>query len=131
MPRTAEIMNRLGYEFLCGYIKVGDDSMVNLEPVLAGDIPEALNESIYDNSSDIICEWILPTNKNLGATPLPFLLKTMKESNWAAAVFMGEWFGNGRSCSYEGIEDRFSGLKGFLDCQYTSIGLPSLAIHIV
>ncbi|VDM67311.1 unnamed protein product, partial [Strongylus vulgaris] len=98
MPRTVEMMNKLGYEILYGYTKVnlkwltilkllsnqlsqvGDNSMINLEPILAGDIPEALNEEKYDNSSDINHDWILPTTKKLDPTLLPFLWKMMKES---------------------------------------------------
>ncbi|KAK6751783.1 hypothetical protein RB195_003294 [Necator americanus] len=87
MPRTAEIMNRLGYEFLYGYTKVGDNSMVNLEPILAGDIPEALNESKYDNSSDISHEWILPSTKKLDPTLLPFLWKMMSEKFGCRTMF--------------------------------------------
>ncbi|KHJ76262.1 hypothetical protein OESDEN_24118, partial [Oesophagostomum dentatum] len=80
MPRTLELMNKLGYEILYGYTKVGDNSMVNLEPILAGDIPEALSEPKYDNSSDINFDWILPTTKRLDPTLLPFLWKMMKDS---------------------------------------------------
>ncbi|KHJ95192.1 hypothetical protein OESDEN_04871 [Oesophagostomum dentatum] len=89
LPRTLELMNKLGYEILYGYTKVGDNSMVNLEPILAGDIPEALSEPKYDNSSDINLDWILPTTKRLDPTLLPFLWKMMKDSKWHwATVFV-------------------------------------------
>ncbi|KHJ95502.1 hypothetical protein OESDEN_04554 [Oesophagostomum dentatum] len=80
MPRSVELMRKLGYEILYGYTKVGDNSMVNLEPILAGDIEEALSEPKYDNSSDINLDWILPTYKKLDPTLLPFLWKMMKEN---------------------------------------------------
>ncbi|RCN45946.1 hypothetical protein ANCCAN_07981 [Ancylostoma caninum] len=87
MPRTVELMNKLGYEIFYGYTKVGDNSAVNLEPILAGDIPEALNESKFDVSGDINQDWILPTTKGLDPTLLPFLWKVMKEKFGCRTMF--------------------------------------------
>ncbi|EYC29380.1 hypothetical protein Y032_0006g2949 [Ancylostoma ceylanicum] len=87
MPRTVEIMNKLGYEMFYGYTKIGDNSAVNLGPILAGDIPEALNESKFDVSGDISQDWILPTTKGLDPTLLPFLWKTMKEKFGCRTMF--------------------------------------------
>ncbi|CAJ0603349.1 unnamed protein product [Cylicocyclus nassatus] len=87
MPRTVEMMHKLGYEILYGYTKVGDNSMVNLEPILAGDIPEALAEKKHDDSGDINKNWILPTTKKLDPTPLPFLWKIMKEKYGCRTMF--------------------------------------------
>ncbi|KIH51042.1 hypothetical protein ANCDUO_18875 [Ancylostoma duodenale] len=93
MPRTVDLMKKLGYEILYGYTKVenvyhhefhqvGDNSAVNLVPILAGDVPEALNETKHDESGDINHDWILPTTKKLDPTLLPYLWKMMKESEW-------------------------------------------------
>uniref|UniRef100_A0A1I7X7D0 Sulfatase domain-containing protein n=1 Tax=Heterorhabditis bacteriophora TaxID=37862 RepID=A0A1I7X7D0_HETBA len=79
LPRTLETMNRLGYETLYGYNKVGDNSMVNLGPILIGDVPEALTEPMLDESGDINSNWILPANKKMDPTALRFLWKLMKE----------------------------------------------------
>ncbi|KAL6737039.1 hypothetical protein Aduo_010716 [Ancylostoma duodenale] len=87
MPRTVDLMNKLGYELFYGYTKVGDNSAVNLEPILAGDIPEALNESKFDITGDINQDWILPTTKGLDPTLLPFLWKTMKERFGCRTMF--------------------------------------------
>ncbi|CAJ0603350.1 unnamed protein product [Cylicocyclus nassatus] len=98
MPRTVEMMHKLGYEILYGYTKVGDNSMVNLEPILAGDIPEALAEKKHDNSSDINKNWILPTTKKLDPTLLPFLWKIMKEKYGCRTMFNDDI-----AVSYRGI----------------------------
>ncbi|KIH56961.1 hypothetical protein ANCDUO_12856, partial [Ancylostoma duodenale] len=79
MPRTVDLMKKLGYEILYGYTKVGDNSAVNRVPILAGDVPEALNETKHDGSGDINHGWILPTTKKLDLTLLPYLWKMMKE----------------------------------------------------
>uniref|UniRef100_A0A8L8JYP1 DNA primase n=1 Tax=Heligmosomoides polygyrus TaxID=6339 RepID=A0A8L8JYP1_HELPZ len=86
MPRTLELMNQLGYHILYGYNKV-DNSMVNLEPILAGDIEEALVNPKDDSSGDINPQWILPTNNSLDPTLLPFLWKTMKEKFGCTSMF--------------------------------------------
>ncbi|VDP15984.1 unnamed protein product [Heligmosomoides polygyrus] len=67
--------------------KVGDNSMVNLEPILAGDIMEALVNSKDESSGDINPQWILPTNNPLDPTLLPFLWKTMKEKFGCTSMF--------------------------------------------
>ncbi|RCN26465.1 hypothetical protein ANCCAN_27808, partial [Ancylostoma caninum] len=79
LPRTIETMNKLGYELFYGYNKVGDNSMVNIGPILAGDVPAALKEPKLDASKDINANWILPSDKKMDATDLPFLWKYMKE----------------------------------------------------
>ncbi|WKX93783.1 hypothetical protein Q1695_011224 [Nippostrongylus brasiliensis] len=79
MPRTVETMNKFGYEFFYGYNKVGDNSNVNLVPILAGDLKEALRQPMLDNSSDINAEWILPLYARLDPDTLPFLWKTLKD----------------------------------------------------
>uniref|UniRef100_W6NM19 Uncharacterized protein n=1 Tax=Haemonchus contortus TaxID=6289 RepID=W6NM19_HAECO len=80
MPRTVDLMDKLGYEILYGYNKIGDNSMVNLLPILVGDIPEALAEPVKDSSGDVNTQWILPTTKKLDPSQLSFLWKIMQES---------------------------------------------------
>uniref|UniRef100_A0A8R1I1S3 Uncharacterized protein n=1 Tax=Caenorhabditis japonica TaxID=281687 RepID=A0A8R1I1S3_CAEJA len=79
MPRTVETMEKLGFHFLYGYTKVADNSMVNLAPILVGDIPEALAKPKHDDSGDININWILPTQDKTDPTKLEFLWKVMKE----------------------------------------------------
>lgn len=80
MPRTVETMEKLGFHYLYGYNKVADNSMVNLAPILVGDMPEALKKPKHDESGDINLNWILPTEDKLDPTKLNFLWKVMKES---------------------------------------------------
>ncbi|VDM68857.1 unnamed protein product, partial [Strongylus vulgaris] len=77
LPRTMETMNKLGYELLYGYTKVGDNSEPNIIPILAGDLPEALQEPKLDNFGDINSEWILPRSRKLNPDRIPFLWKMM------------------------------------------------------
>ncbi|EPB78142.1 hypothetical protein ANCCEY_02782 [Ancylostoma ceylanicum] len=87
LPRTMETMNKLGYELLYGYNKVGDNSMVNVGPILAGDIPAALKEPKLDASGDINANWILPSDKKMDPTDLPLLWKMMKEKYGCRSMF--------------------------------------------
>ncbi|VDO22358.1 unnamed protein product [Haemonchus placei] len=87
MPRTVDLMDKLGYEILYGYNKVGDNSMVNLLPILVGDIPEALAEPVKDSSGDVNTQWILPTKKKLDPSQLPFLWKIMQEKFGCRTMF--------------------------------------------
>ncbi|EYC38542.1 hypothetical protein Y032_0711g1740 [Ancylostoma ceylanicum] len=68
-------------------IQVGDNSMVNLSPILAGDIPAALKEPKLDATGDINVNWILPTDKRLDPTDIPFLWKMMKEKYGCRSMF--------------------------------------------
>ena len=54
--------------------------MVNLAPILIGDVPEALKQPKLDESGDINPEWILPKHMNLDPTKLKFLWQWMSES---------------------------------------------------
>ncbi|VDK49018.1 unnamed protein product, partial [Cylicostephanus goldi] len=58
---------------------IGDNSEVNLTPILVGDIPEALAEPKLDKFGDINIEWVLPTQRRLDPDNLPFLWKMMKK----------------------------------------------------
>ncbi|KIH57304.1 hypothetical protein ANCDUO_12508 [Ancylostoma duodenale] len=87
LPRTVETMNKLGYELFYGYNKVGDNSMVNLGPILAGDIPAALKEPKLDSSYDINSNWILPSDKKMDPTDIPLLWKLMKERYGCRSMF--------------------------------------------
>ncbi|KAK6751781.1 hypothetical protein RB195_003293 [Necator americanus] len=87
LPRTMETMNKLGYELFYGYTKVGDNSMVNLAPVLAGDVPSALVEPKLDGSGDINVNWILPNYKKLDPTEIPFLWKMMGKEFGCRSMF--------------------------------------------
>ncbi|CAI2354498.1 unnamed protein product [Caenorhabditis sp. 36 PRJEB53466] len=87
MPRTVETMEKLGYHFLYGYTKVADNSMVNLAPILVGDLPEALKKPKHDVSGDINLNWILPTDDKLDPTKLNFLWKVMKEKYGCESLF--------------------------------------------
>lgn len=60
--------------------QIGDNSMVNLAPILVGDVKEALEQPKLDSSGDINAQWILPTTLKMDPTILPFLWKMMKES---------------------------------------------------
>ena len=92
MPRTYETMRNLGFDFFYGYNKVRqdrnglkedqmtDNSLVNLGPILAGDIKEALENPKLDESGDINLQWILPLTKAIDPSDLPLLFKLMKES---------------------------------------------------
>ncbi|CAJ0588379.1 unnamed protein product, partial [Cylicocyclus nassatus] len=77
LPRTLETMNKLGYELFYGYNKIGDNSEVNLVSLLAGDLPEALEEPKLDEFGDININWILPLKRKLDPTNIPFLWKMM------------------------------------------------------
>ncbi|PAV63897.1 hypothetical protein WR25_03272 [Diploscapter pachys] len=79
LPRTVDTMNRLGFHFFYGYNKIGDNSMINLGPILAGDLPEIANEPQFDVSGDINADWLMPQHRKLDPTNLPFLWKMMKE----------------------------------------------------
>ncbi|CAI5450418.1 unnamed protein product [Caenorhabditis angaria] len=87
LPRTTEIMQKLGYHFLYGYNKVADNSMVNLGPILIGDMPEAISKPKFDESGDINLDWILPQNESMDPTMLKFLWKTMKEKYGCETLF--------------------------------------------
>uniref|UniRef100_A0A912MTU6 DUF229 domain containing protein n=1 Tax=Haemonchus contortus TaxID=6289 RepID=A0A912MTU6_HAECO len=87
MPRTVDLMDKLGYEILYGYNKIGDNSMVNLLPILVGDIPEALAEPVKDSSGDVNTQWILPTTKKLDPSQLSFLWKIMQEKFGCRTMF--------------------------------------------
>ncbi|KAK6013059.1 hypothetical protein OSTOST_21690, partial [Ostertagia ostertagi] len=87
MPRTLDLMDKLGYEILYGYNKVGDNSMVNLLPILAGDIQEALDEPMNDTSGDVNTQWILPTEKKLNPSHILFLWKIMREKFGCRTMF--------------------------------------------
>lgn len=81
MPRTVEVMAKLDYHYLYGYTKVADNSMVNLAPILVGDMEEALKKPKYDKSGDFNINWLLPTEDKMDPTKLNFLWKIMKESS--------------------------------------------------
>lgn len=55
--------------------------MINLGPILAGDLPEVANETQFDVSGDINADWLMPQHRKLDPTTLPFLWKMMKESS--------------------------------------------------
>ncbi|PAV77319.1 hypothetical protein WR25_08405 [Diploscapter pachys] len=79
MPRTVDTMNKLGYHFLYGYNKVGDNSEINLGPIFAGDIPEHKLQPKFDISGDLNMDWIFPQHSKLNPDNIQFLWKLMKE----------------------------------------------------
>uniref|UniRef100_A0A1I7T563 Bis(5'-adenosyl)-triphosphatase n=1 Tax=Caenorhabditis tropicalis TaxID=1561998 RepID=A0A1I7T563_9PELO len=87
MPRTVEVMAKLNYHYLYGYTKVADNSMVNLAPILVGDMEEALKKPKFDSSGDININWILPTEDRMDPTKLQFLWKIMKEKYGCESLF--------------------------------------------
>ncbi|CAL2045689.1 unnamed protein product [Caenorhabditis brenneri] len=87
MPRTVEVMAKLGYHYLYGYTKVADNSMVNLAPILVGDMEEALKKPKFDASGDININWILPTEDRMDPTKLNFIWKIMKEKYGCESLF--------------------------------------------
>ncbi|PAV77320.1 hypothetical protein WR25_08406 [Diploscapter pachys] len=87
MPRTVDTMNKLGYHFLYGYNKVGDNSVINLGPLLAGDMKEALEAPMNDTSGDLNADWLFPLHSKLDPSAVPFLWKLMKEKFGCKTMF--------------------------------------------
>ncbi|CAJ0606256.1 unnamed protein product [Cylicocyclus nassatus] len=87
LPRTMETMNKLGYELFFGYTKIGDNSAVNILPILAGDLPEALKQSKIDEFGDINIEWILPSKQKIDPDNIPFLWKLMEKEFGCRSMF--------------------------------------------
>ncbi|CAB3398452.1 unnamed protein product [Caenorhabditis bovis] len=87
LPRSTEIMKKLGYHFLYGYTKIADNSMVNLAPILIGEVKEAQEKPKTDASGDINIDSILPQRDALDPTNLDFLWKMMGEKFGCKSMF--------------------------------------------
>lgn len=69
--------------FLVEAFKVGDNSAVNMAPILAGDLKEAIARPKYSIVNEISEDWILPRffNKRIDADTAPFIWKEMASGN--------------------------------------------------
>ncbi|RCN52000.1 hypothetical protein ANCCAN_01787 [Ancylostoma caninum] len=84
MPKTLKQMQKMGFLTFHGYnkeveIQVGDNSAVNLLPILAEQIQEGLHFQFHDDENDINIARILPYNAQLDPDTFEFLWKKMKK----------------------------------------------------
>ncbi|EYC15681.1 hypothetical protein Y032_0036g3294 [Ancylostoma ceylanicum] len=79
MPKTVEQMRKMGFLTFHGYNKVGDNSAVNLLPILAEQIQEGLHFPFFDDENDVNIARILPYNAKLDPDTFEFLWKKMKK----------------------------------------------------
>ncbi|WKY11019.1 hypothetical protein Q1695_002955 [Nippostrongylus brasiliensis] len=79
MKKSVAEMRRMGFTIFHGYNKVGDNSNVNLLPILAEQLAEGLNFSQFDDGGDINIDRILPSKVIINPDSIRFLWKEMRE----------------------------------------------------
>ncbi|VDL68354.1 unnamed protein product, partial [Nippostrongylus brasiliensis] len=77
MKKSVAEMRRMGFTIFHGYNKVGDNSNVNLLPILAEQLAEGLNFSQFDDGGDINIDRILPSKVIINPDSIRFLWKEM------------------------------------------------------
>ncbi|KAK6754656.1 hypothetical protein RB195_013565 [Necator americanus] len=79
MPKTVLQMQKMGFLTFHGYNKVGDNSAVNLIPILAEQVKEGLRFPYFDKENDVNTARFLPSGVGIDPDTIPFLWKKMKE----------------------------------------------------
>ncbi|ETN83431.1 hypothetical protein NECAME_07386 [Necator americanus] len=78
MPKTVLQMQKMGFLTFHGYNKVGDNSAVNLIPILAEQVKEGLRFPYFDKENDVNTARFLPSGVGIDPDTIPFLWKKMK-----------------------------------------------------
>ncbi|CAJ0582719.1 unnamed protein product, partial [Mesorhabditis spiculigera] len=77
MPGSYAKMLDMGFVVLNGYNKVGDNSNVNLLPIIADPLAEAKNYPTLTKEGEIEMANILPYNESINPDTIPFIWKRM------------------------------------------------------
>ncbi|PAV69201.1 hypothetical protein WR25_01544 [Diploscapter pachys] len=77
MPSTIQTMKDMGFVLFQGYNKVGDNSAVNLLPILAEPVKEGLQYDLLDEEGDVLLPRILPFSAKIDPDTIPFIWKSM------------------------------------------------------
>ncbi|CAD6197090.1 unnamed protein product [Caenorhabditis auriculariae] len=77
MPLSTKIMEDLGFVTMNAYNKVGDNSAVNLIPILAGPLKEARKQPLFDSSGDVNVARIMPFDASIDPSDVDWIWKQM------------------------------------------------------